>query len=109
MKKREVVYVLEKPRGNSFAVAGFAMSLASMVAIFIPFFNLMFTVAATLTSLVGLVVAFRRDGRGLGFAVPGLIFSVIFLCVSWYSTGFLLTAMRKSDKPPVVEREDHFR
>lgn len=90
-----------KPPGRGFAVASFVVSIGSLLAAWLPFFfvaGLIGAITALVFGFLGLRNSRRNDGHGKGFAITGVILSVLALglCV----VGFIFTrdVLREIDR-----------
>jgi hypothetical protein len=74
---------------NTSATAGFTLSLVSLPFFILAPIGFLLSGLGVIMSSIGLASALGHEGRGLGFAIPGLLIS---LCVC-VMTGFVMMAI----------------
>ena len=72
-----------KPKSNGLAIAGFVVSLCTILFIAVPVIGLIMSLIGLGLSIAGMVVANRNEGA-VGMAVAGLVLSIIFLITTAY-------------------------
>ena len=76
-------YIQPKQKSNGLAIAGFVVSLCTILFLAVPFIGLIMSLIALGLSIAGMVVANRNEGA-VGMAVAGLVLSIIFLITTAY-------------------------
>jgi len=75
----------DEKTGNGFAVASFAIALLNML-----FFKSLFSIITVPVCIILGILCFAKHGRGKGFAVAGMIISVISACICAFYIAFIV-------------------
>ncbi len=83
--KEEITTVIESPKTNAFALAGFITALASTLINF----GGVVAIVATVLSGIGLSQVNSKNEKGKGFAIAGLIIGIFGIIYGLFSILFL--------------------
>lgn len=86
---RAVVYDTMPAKNNNVAIAGLILGILSILGCWIPFWNLILSIAGIICSAIGL----SHKGQTNGMAVGGLITSIVGLLLSLFMCFIYFIAM----------------